>query len=65
MSGIETRLGKLSVVWPPVCAACRQRPAVVGIGPGEDAPDYPERCPQCGRRLPPVVVVTGIDVEAI
>ena len=65
MSGIEKRLGQLSVVWPPVCSECRQRPAVVGIGPGEDAPDYPERCPQCGRRLAPVCVVVGVDVDRI
>ena len=65
MTAIETRLGRLATIWPPSCPTCRDRPAVVGIGPGEDAPVFPEWCPACGRRQPPIVAVVGVDVDWI
>ena len=65
MNTIGKRLGRLAVVWPPSCPTCRDRPVMVSVAVGEADPVFPVRCPQCGRRLPPVVVVAGVDVEAI
>ncbi len=65
MAGIETRLAKLSTIWRVACPACLRRPVLVGVGPDEPDPVYPDRCPQCHRRLPPVVCLAGVDVDRI
>ena len=69
MTGAESRLKRLEVVWPPPPAGC---PVCAGWGPWrvcDDAGrcDRPERCPGCGRRVRPVttVVLVGVDVDRL
>jgi hypothetical protein len=38
---------------------------VVGIREDEPEPEFPARCPICGRWLPPIVLLVGVDVEAL
>ncbi len=64
-SSLDRRLGKLSVIWPVACPKCAARPAVVGVEPDEEPPVFPEWCPACGRRQPPIVAVVGVDVGRI
>lgn len=41
------------------------RCAVVGIAEDEPEPDFADRCPVCGRWLPPVVLLVGVDADAL
>jgi hypothetical protein len=49
----------------PPCRECAERPAVVGVPEGAPEPEFPAQCPACGRVLPPVVLVIGVDADAI
>jgi hypothetical protein len=49
---LDARLKKLVLLWPapvPKCATCQTRPAVVGVEPDEECPEFPAVCPECGR----------------
>ena len=66
-SGARDLSGRtLRALWPkPECPACTARPAVVGVPHGEEEPVFPVTCPACGRGLPAVVLVIGVDDDAL
>ena len=58
--------GTLRALWPDApCPECVDRPAVVGVPHGEEEPTFPVTCPACGRGLPAVVLVIGVDDDAL
>jgi hypothetical protein len=63
---MERRLRRLQMIWPRrPCPECADLPAVVGVPDGEEEPEFPAKCPGCGRILPPVVLVIGVAKDAI
>ena len=53
---VRLRLSRLLTLFPrPPCPACRDRPVIIGLEPDQPEPEFPAVCPECRRRLPPVV----------
>ena len=64
---LRHRLRRLERYYPAVCAACRAQPTLLFVQDEAEAQAWREseaavdRCGSCGRRLPPVLAIVGVD----